>query len=109
MESNAALEVLSALASPARLEIWRALVRAGQEGLLPSELAAAMDMPAPTLSFHLKELRTAGLAEADREGRQRRYRLRADTMRDFLSFLADDCCGGRPELCALPPSRRFQA
>ncbi len=99
MEINSALTILSALAQETRLSVFRLLVREGERGLFAGEIAAALAVPAPTLSFHLKELTQAGLVDARREGRSIRYTLRADRMREFLGFLSEDCCQGQAELC----------
>lgn len=54
----------------------------------------------PTVtSFHLKELDHAGLVFSVREGRYIRYALHVERMRALISFLTEDCCDGRPELC----------
>ena len=58
---------------------------------------------APTnLSFHLKVMAHAGLVAAKQEGRFQRYRANLPLMSDLITYLTDECCGGRPELCALP-------
>ena len=59
----------------------------------------ALELPAPTLSFHLKELRQAGLVHADQVGRSRVYRADYPAMSDLLTFLTDKCCEGVAE-CA---------
>jgi len=56
-------------------------------------------VPAPTLSFHLKELEHAGLISQRRESRNLIYAVRQESMRALLGFLMKDCCGGRPEIC----------
>jgi ArsR family transcriptional regulator, arsenate/arsenite/antimonite-responsive transcriptional repressor len=99
MKSTTALEVLSALAQETRLAVYRRLVRAGPKGEAAGALAEALKTPAPTLSFHLKELERAGLIVQRRESRNLIYAARAETMRDLLSYLMKDCCQGRPEIC----------
>jgi DNA-binding transcriptional ArsR family regulator len=99
MKSNDALSALSALAQDTRLAIFRRLVRAGPEGETAGAIAEALDTPAPTLSFHLKELERAGLIVQRRESRHLIYAVHLGRMRELLSFLMKDCCGGRPEVC----------
>ena len=60
MESTRAIEALTALAQPTRLEAFRRLVRAGPAGLAAGELAERLGVPPPTLSFHLAQLARAG-------------------------------------------------
>jgi protein-tyrosine-phosphatase/DNA-binding transcriptional ArsR family regulator len=99
MESKEAIHRLAALAQEARLHVFRLLVRTGTEGMSAGEIAAKLDMPPQTLSFHLKHLTTADLIESRREGRSLIYSLRVDSMRELLAFLSEDCCQGRRELC----------
>ena len=95
MEQTEAVAALGALAHPTRLDVFRRLVQAGPTGDTPSALADQLDLAAPTLSFHLKELKLAGVVDSEREGRSLRYTPRFDAMRDLIAFLLEDCCGGR--------------
>ena len=65
-------EVLKTLASPRRLEILHALANGPIE---VGRLAEAIGASQPNVSQHLAVLRTAGVVEAEREGREVRYRL----------------------------------
>lgn len=100
MESEAAVAALGALAQETRLEVFRALVRAGPEGLPAGRIAAALALPAPTLSFHLAQLARAGLVARRREGRRLVYSADFGGMAELIAFLTRDCCGGAPEVCA---------
>ncbi len=101
MKSPEALAALAALSQETRLAIFRRLVRAGPTGEAAGAIAEALDTPAPTLSFHLKELERAGLIVQRRESRNLIYAVQVGRMRALLSFLTKDCCGGRPEICNL--------
>ncbi|MEO1845053.1 MAG: metalloregulator ArsR/SmtB family transcription factor [Roseibacillus sp.] len=90
---------LAALAQPARLEVFRYLVRIGPEGTAAGDLAHDLDIAPNTLSFHLKELTRAELITFRREGRSIIYSLRPHGIRDLLAYLTQDCCQGRSELC----------
>ena len=103
MESKVALTSLAALAQETRLAIFRRLVRAGPEGESAGSIAEALRTPAPTLSFHLKELEHAGLITQRRESRSLFYAARYDGMRELLAYLMEDCCAGRPEFCNFQP------
>lgn len=99
MEVKTAVTALTALAQESRLRIFRLLVQAGENGIAAGEIGEELDIPAATLTFHLKELSHAGLIQSEREGRSIRYALRIVGIRDLLNYLLHDCCKGRPELC----------
>jgi ArsR family transcriptional regulator len=65
-------EVLKTLASPRRLEILHELALGPIE---VGRLAAAIGASQPNVSQHLGVLRAAGIVEAERNGREVRYRL----------------------------------
>ncbi|VVE03602.1 ArsR/SmtB family transcription factor [Pandoraea terrigena] len=96
METNNALEALAALAHSVRLTVFRLLMQAGPEGLPAGRIAELMDMPASSLSFHLKELHHAGLLASRQEGRSIIYMARFETMNALLGYLTENCCGGVP-------------
>ena len=88
--------MLAALAQETRLSIFRALVQAGPEGLAAGRIAEAVGAPASTLSFHLKELSSAGLARARQDGRFIYYTADYAAMSELVSFLTEKCCQGMP-------------
>lgn len=94
MEEKTAVTSLAALAQGMRLRIFRALVGAGPQGLTPGALSATLDVPASTLSFHLKELLYAGLVSQERDGRNLIYRPSLDQMNALLTYLTAHCCQG---------------
>jgi DNA-binding transcriptional ArsR family regulator len=92
MKSDEAVAALAALAQETRLAVFRALVKRGPEGYTPGELASKLKVPAPTLSFHLKELQRAGLVAPRRAGRFLHYSARFDAMQGLIDFLTEKCC-----------------
>ena len=96
MEEKDIVKALAALAQPNRLRVFRALVIRGKEGTTPGALAEFLDVPAATLSFHLKELLNAGLVSQERSGRNLIYRAEYAQMNGVLSYLTDNCCQGEP-------------
>jgi DNA-binding transcriptional ArsR family regulator len=94
MEKQSAVGALAALAQETRLDVFRALVRAGPEGLPAGAIGAALEIPSATLSFHLKELRSAGLIRCERQGRSRIYSPDFSYMDQLIGFLTANCCRG---------------
>jgi DNA-binding transcriptional ArsR family regulator len=108
MEVKSAIDALAALAQESRLAVFRLLVREGPDGVPAGAIAELLGIPAPTLSFHLNQLSAAGLVISRREGRSIIYAANFPGMRDLLGFLVEDCCQGRPELCAPVLDRRAE-
>jgi DNA-binding transcriptional ArsR family regulator len=94
MESEHAVAALSALAHDHRLAVFRLLVRAGPDGVAAGEIAAELDIPNATLSFHLNQLRHAGLVSFCRTGRSLIYAAEYESMNELLSYLTENCCKG---------------
>lgn len=95
MDTRTAVDAFAALAQPSRLAVVRLLVEAAPEGARPGEIAARLDIPANTLSFHLKTLSQAGLVGAEPSGRSIRYRANTALVRALVAFLSENCCGER--------------
>ena len=100
MKPAIAVDVLSALAQPSRLAVFRYLVEVEPQGAYPGDIAGKLDIPANTLSFHLKALLHAGLISADQQGRFIRYRANLARIRTLVGFLTENCCGGDLAKCA---------
>jgi len=94
MERQDALTALAALAHETRLDVFRLLVQAGPAGLAAGRIAGNLAIAAPTLSFHLKELRNAALIRSERDGRSLVYAPDFGAMRALVDFLTENCCAG---------------
>jgi DNA-binding transcriptional ArsR family regulator len=99
MKKSNVVAALGALAQETRLDIFRMLVQKGPEGLPAGEIGSRLGQPSPTMSFHLNQLRFAGLVSSRRESRSIIYSANFKGMTDLLAYLTENCCGGRPELC----------
>jgi ArsR family transcriptional regulator len=99
MDSISALDVFAALSQSTRLDAFRLIMRHGPDGLPAGEVARQLDVPQNTMSTHLAILSRAGLISSERRSRSIIYRAEIDRVREIASFLVNDCCGGRPELC----------
>ncbi len=89
-----AISALAALSQETRLDVFRLLVRAGPEGLPAGAIAEMLEVPAATLSFHLKELKNAALLRCDRQGRSLIYSPDFAAMQELVGFLTQNCCQG---------------
>lgn len=105
------IDAFAALAHEHRLAIYRLLVQAGPDGKPAGEIAAALDMPPSSLSFHLAHLNRAGLITQRRESRSLIYSADFDQMNALVGFLTENCCGGRSCAPAAkePPAKRKRA
>ncbi len=99
MEINEATALFSALAQESRLATIKHLIKIGPGGAPAGEVAKALDVPSPTMSFHLKELERAGLIHARRDGRKIIYAADYGGLRELIDFLLADCCQGDKRLC----------
>jgi len=99
MEKEDALNALAALGQETRLDVFRLLVKAGNEGMTAGAISEALDVRPNTLSTHLGALSRSGLVQAERDGRSICYRASLQAMQDLMTYLLKDCCGGNPELC----------
>lgn len=110
------MKSLGALAQETRLAVYRLLVKRGPQGYTPGELAAKLSIPAPTLSFHLKQLQHTSLIAARREGRSLIYSANFAHMRGLIDFLTDHCCSladdgcssdcSQPAVVPVPPRKK---
>ncbi|GAA4120851.1 ArsR/SmtB family transcription factor [Aminobacter aganoensis] len=100
MDASDTIDALAALAQPTRLEAFRQLAAAEPDGIAAGDLARRLEVPQNTMSAHLAILARAGLATSDRRGRSIIYRADLPALRQVLLFLLQDCCDGRPEICA---------
>lgn len=99
MDKLDAVTALAALAQETRLDIFRLLVQAGPGGLPAGQLGERLGLPSATLSFHLKELRHAGLVSFQRESRSLIYSAEFSSMNALLAYLTENCCQGDPAAC----------
>ncbi|MGD0102965.1 MAG: metalloregulator ArsR/SmtB family transcription factor [Rhodopila sp.] len=102
MEKSTAIVALAALAQESRLDIFRLLVQAGADGIPAGQIGDQLGLPPATLSFHLNQLRQAGLISFRREGRSLIYVAGYAAMNGLLTYLTENCCQGDPAACAVP-------
>jgi ArsR family transcriptional regulator len=99
MEIPVAVTALAALAQETRLSIFRLLVQVGPDGIAAGRIADALEVPAATLSFHLKELTRAGLVSSRQDKQFIYYAADFERMAELMGFLTENCCQGMPQKC----------
>jgi DNA-binding transcriptional ArsR family regulator len=104
MEKTLVLAGLAALAQASRLDIFRLLVQAGVEGRPVGHIGEKLGLPSATLSFHLNQLKQAGLVTVRRDGRSLIYTANFAAMTGLLAYLTENCCGGDTSACAIEPT-----
>lgn len=94
MNAGRAVEALGALAQEHRLALFRLLVQAGHAGMPAGRIAEALGVPNSSLSFHLAQLRRAGLVTQERRHRSLIYRADYAAMNRLVAYLMENCCAG---------------
>ncbi|WP_376703764.1 metalloregulator ArsR/SmtB family transcription factor [Mesorhizobium sp. ISC25] len=92
MKLEKAASQLEALGSPTRLQLYRTLVRAGDEGLPVGRIQDRLGIAASTLSHHLKRLVDTGLVSQERQATTLICRANYPAMNGLIGYLADECC-----------------
>jgi ArsR family transcriptional regulator, arsenate/arsenite/antimonite-responsive transcriptional repressor len=100
MEQEQAILALAALAQSTRLGVFRLLVKHEPDGLAAGDIAKLLAVPQNTMSAHLAVLARADLVMSERKSRSIIYRANLAAFQDLTSFMVEDCCGGRADLCA---------
>jgi len=99
MEQDKAIEIFAALAHPTRLAVFRMLVNAAPRDVPALTIAARLEAKPSTLSGHLAILKRAGLLKSTRNQREIRYAAEFAAVGDIVTYLLQDCCGGRIDEC----------
>lgn len=99
LDEQQALDAFGALSQPTRLQMVRALVVAGPEGMAAGAVADAVGASSSSASFHLANLERSGLIQSRRDARSIIYTASFDGLSGLVEFLMRDCCSGHPEIC----------
>jgi ArsR family transcriptional regulator len=94
VKTTGAIASLHALAQEHRLALFRLLVQAGDKGLAAGAIADKLGVPNSSLSFHLVQLRNAGLILQERQHRSLIYRANYPAMNALVAYLMENCCAG---------------
>lgn len=91
---------LGALGHPVRLSVLRFVVQKGSDGASAGEIAEHVDLPASTLSHHLKRLVDADLLTTRNEGTFHYYAPDFTALRALTDYVWEDCCKrGKSSCC----------
>jgi DNA-binding transcriptional ArsR family regulator len=92
MKLEIAAQQLASLGNPIRLKLFRALVRAGDDGVPCGNLQDRLGIAASTLSHHIKHLMDAGLIRQERQGTTLFCHANYPSMNALVGYLVDECC-----------------
>lgn len=92
MEAFNALEAFSSLSQETRLRVFKLMIEYGRDGVIPSQIAEALDIPDNTLSFHLSHMNKAGLVTTKKSGRSITYFANTSLVEELIGFLQENCC-----------------
>ncbi len=113
MRAATAIDALGALAQEHRLALFRLLVQAGDKGMAAGAIADALGVPNSSLSFHLAQLKNAGLILQERQHRSLIYRANYAAMNALVGYLMENCCAGAEcgteTTCETPAPKRKSA
>jgi ArsR family transcriptional regulator, arsenate/arsenite/antimonite-responsive transcriptional repressor len=100
MNEKTAIEALTALAQPTRIDVFRRLIKSYPDEIAAGEIARQCKARHNTMSTHLAILTRAGLVSVRKEGRMMHYSANLVGFQALMAFLLQDCCQGRAEICA---------
>jgi ArsR family transcriptional regulator, arsenate/arsenite/antimonite-responsive transcriptional repressor len=92
-------EQLSALGHPVRLAILRFVVQGEATGTAAGDIQSHVELPASTLSHHLKRLVAAGLLTTRAEGTFHYYAANYMALRALTDYVWEDCCKRGKGMC----------
>jgi ArsR family transcriptional regulator, arsenate/arsenite/antimonite-responsive transcriptional repressor len=108
MEKQKAIAALVALGHETRLDVFRLLMQAGPKGLAAGQIGERLALPPATLSFHLNQLKHAGLVTFRRESRSLIYSAAYPVMNALLAYMTENCCQGAAASCEAAASSTCQ-
>lgn len=91
----------AALGNALRLDVFRLVIACGDQGIPAGQIAAELDVPASTLSSHLKNLQQVGLLASRRDQQKLIYTVNQEVVRELIAYLVKECCQNQPALCGL--------
>lgn len=100
LDEPQAIDAFGALSQQTRLQIVRALVVAGPDGLAAGAIGEKVGASSSSASFHLSNLERAGLIQSRREARSIIYSANYQSLAALVEFLMMNCCQGHPDVCA---------
>lgn len=95
MTDDAALEValrLKALADPVRIKLMSILLTTPGGAVCTCDLATGVDLAESTVSYHLTQLRKAGMIESERRGMNVYHRAHGEALDALRVVLDPNCC-----------------
>ena len=92
IETNAAISTLGALAQETRFAIFTMLAHQEYAGLSAGDIGEKLNIRLPTLSYHLSQLKRAGLVSCRRRARTIMYSANHNAIDGLIEHLIKSCC-----------------
>jgi len=85
---------LAELGHPTRLNIFKLLVKAGDDGLSVGMIQQQIEIPGSTLSHHISKMVNVGLINQVRVSRTLYCVPQFEALQQVIDFLQEECCVG---------------
>lgn len=95
-QQDEVITALAALAQQTRLELMKLLASVGSEGLTAGDIATRLNVAPASLSFHFRQLVSAGLLKHYRRSRFIYYAVDRSRVTAVLDYLDDWCSAPEP-------------
>lgn len=92
MNTEKAALCLAKLGHPARLSIFKLLIRYGHTGLTVGDIQKRLDIAPTTLNHHIEHLQKAGWLSKSKDGREVHCRANFKLMDQLVNYLSAECC-----------------
>ena len=86
-EAEALAHALKAVADPTRVKLLHRLISAAPDGVCVCDLTAPLGITQPSVSYHLRILRQAGLVERRQERNFAYFSVRGEALRRLATLL----------------------
>ena len=99
MNIKKTIKILESLAQETRLKAFKALVKAGLDGMSAGKIGDKIGVTQNTMSFHLSHLENSGLIKSKKDGRYIIYSADFKIVEKLMGYLVESCCFDSQDKC----------